>query len=77
VLDANLSLITLRQNEVVRAISGWAAIIALPTFIASVYGMNFDHMPELRWRFGYPAVILVILLICGGLWRYFKKVGWL
>jgi magnesium transporter len=77
VLEANLTQISVRQNDDMRKISAWVAIAVVPTMIAGIYGMNFDHMPELRWRFGYPAVILVILLICGGLYRYFKKVGWL
>jgi magnesium transporter len=77
VLEANLTQISVRQNDDMRKISAWVAIAVVPTMIAGIYGMNFDHMPELRWRFGYPAVILVILIICGSLYRYFKKVGWL
>ena len=60
VLEANLALLGVRQNEVVRAISAWAAIIAVPTFIASVYGMNFEHMPELDQRAGYPLALAVM-----------------
>ena len=77
VLQANLSQVTVRQNEDMRKISAWVAIIATPTMIAGIYGMNFDHMPELRWELGYPAVICLMLVICFGLWRYFKRVGWL
>jgi magnesium transporter len=77
VLDANLTQISVRQNDDMRKISAWVAIAVVPTMIAGIYGMNFDHMPELRWRLGYPAAILVILLICGSLYRYFRKVGWL
>jgi magnesium transporter len=77
VLEANLTQVSVRQNDDMRKISAWVAIAVVPTMIAGIYGMNFDHMPELRWRFGYPAVILVILLVCGTLYRYFKKVGWL
>src|SRR5207253_9694170 len=58
ILEANLALIAVRQNDVVRKISGWAAIVAVPTFIASVYGMNFRTMPELRWEAGYPLALL-------------------
>ena len=54
-LNANLGAISLRQNEIVRKVSGWAAIGIVPTLIASIYGMNFEHMPELRWGLGYPA----------------------
>jgi magnesium transporter len=77
VLQANLAQVGVRQNEDVRKISAWVAIIAVPTMIAGVYGMNFDHMPELEWQAGYPLVIGVMAAICLGLWRYFKRVGWL
>jgi magnesium transporter len=76
-LHANLTQISVRQNEDMRKISAWVAIIAVPTMIAGIYGMNFDHMPELRWRFGYPAVLLVILVICLFLYRRFRRAGWL
>ena len=76
-LQANLAQVSVRQNEDVRRISAWVAIIAVPTAIAGIYGMNFDDMPELRWSLGYPAVLLVMLIICTALYRYFKKVGWL
>jgi magnesium transporter len=76
-LQANLAQVAVRQNEDVRRISAWVAIIAVPTAIAGIYGMNFDHMPELRWELGYPAVLLVMLGICTMLYRYFKRVGWL
>jgi magnesium transporter len=77
VLEANLTQISVRQNDDMRKISAWVAIAVVPTMIAGIYGMNFDHMPELRWRFGYPAVLILILVICLSLYRYFKKVGWL
>jgi magnesium transporter len=77
VLQANLSVIAVAQNEVVKKISSWAAIITVPTFIASVYGMNFEHMPELRWHAGYPGVLLLMALAAFVLWRSFKRVGWL
>lgn len=77
VLQANLALITLRQNEVVRAISGWAAIIAVPTFIASVYGMNFEDMPELTWVGGYPLTLVVMVVIVAVMYRFFKRIRWL
>ena len=76
-LDANLSLITLRQNAVVRSISAWAAIIALPTFIASVYGMNFDDMPELHTEIGYPLALLAMALVVVTMYRFFKRIRWL
>jgi magnesium transporter len=77
VLTANLTQASVRQNEDVRKISAWAAVIAVPTMIAGLYGMNFDHMPELGWRFGYPVVLGLILVICFALYRYFRRVGWL
>ena len=76
-LQANLAQVAVRQNEDVRRISAWVAIIAVPTAIAGIYGMNFDQMPELRWELGYPAVLLVMLAFCTMLYRYFKRVGWL
>ena len=77
VLDANTAQISVRQNEDMRKISAWVAIIAVPTAVAGIYGMNFEHMPELRWELGYPGVLLVMATICFGLYRYFKRVGWL
>jgi magnesium transporter len=77
VLSANLAQVTVRQNEDVRRISAIVAILAVPTMIAGIYGMNFDHMPELEWTFGYPLVVAVMATICFGLYRYFKRVGWL
>jgi magnesium transporter len=77
VLSANLTQVTVQQNNDMRKISAWVAIVAVPTAIAAIYGMNFRHMPELKWQYGYPASLLVMLIICGSLYRYFKKVGWL
>ena len=53
-----------RQNEDMRKISAWVAILAVPTGVAAIYGMNFRHMPELTWTFGYPAVMILIACIC-------------
>jgi magnesium transporter len=77
ILDANTAQVGVRQNDDVRKISAWVAIAAVPTAVSAIYGMNFDHMPELRWTFGYPAVIAIILVVCVLLWRKFKRVGWL
>ena len=77
VLQANLTQVSIRQNEDMRRISAWVAIIAVPTMVAGIYGMNFDHMPELRWRFGYPAVMLLIVVACVLLFRRFRRAGWL
>ncbi len=76
-LQANLTQVSVRQNEDMRKISAWVAIIAVPTAIAGVYGMNFKVMPELEWRFGYPAVMLVIVAICAVLYLRFRRAGWL
>ncbi|MGH2841416.1 MAG: magnesium and cobalt transport protein CorA, partial [Solirubrobacteraceae bacterium] len=77
VLQANLAVISVQQNDVVKKISGWAAIITVPTLIASIYGMNFDHMPELKWRFGYPAALMVMVLVGVALHRVLRRAGWL
>jgi magnesium transporter len=76
-LEANLAQVSVRQNDDMRKITAWAAIAAIPTVIGAIYGMNFDHMPELHWRFGYPLVLLVIVAVCLGLYRRFKRIGWL
>jgi magnesium transporter len=77
VLQANLAQVTVRQNEDTRRISAWVAIVAVPTAIAGIYGMNFEYMPELKWTFGYPLVLAVILVICTLLYRRFRRSGWL
>jgi magnesium transporter len=77
VLEANLSQLGVRQNEDMRKISAWVAIAAVPTMIAGIYGMNFDHMPELGWTYGYPAVLVFMAVVCATLYRSFKKAGWL
>ena len=76
-LEANLSLVAVAQNEVMKKLTGWAAIIAVPTMVAGIYGMNFKFMPELDWRFGYPLVMAVTFGICGLLYVRFKRAGWL
>ena len=77
ILEANLAQVTVRQNQDVRTISAIVAIVAVPTMIAGIYGMNFEHMPELSWTFGYPLILVLMVSICFGVYRYFKKVGWL
>jgi magnesium transporter len=76
-LEANLSMVSVSQNEVVKRLTGWGAIVAVPTLIASIYGMNFAAMPELGWRFGYPFVLAVMVSVCGFLYYRFKRSGWL
>jgi len=77
VLNANLAQVSVQQNADMRRISAWVAIVAVPTMIAGIYGMNFDHMPELRWRLGYPGVLLVMTLACAALYRAFRRSHWL
>ena len=76
-VDAVLAKITLRQNNDMRKITAYAALLAVPTMLAGIYGMNFDYMPELHWRFGYPMAVLVMLTACLLLYRGFKRSGWL
>jgi magnesium transporter len=77
VLEANLALVSVNQNEVVKKISAVAGIIAVPTFIASVYGMNFDHIPELHWRIGYPLCLALMALTVLVLVGFFRRIDWL
>jgi magnesium transporter len=77
ILQAHLAQVTVAQNEDMRKITAWAAVIAVPTMVCGVYGMNFDHMPELHWTFGYPLVMGVIAVACSALYRGFRRNGWL
>ena len=76
-MSVNLSLVTVSQGEVVKRLAGWAALLAAPTLIASWYGMNFEHMPELHGRYSYAILIGVVGVVVLGLYRYLKKVRWL
>jgi magnesium transporter len=84
VLQANVARVTaiqsaiaLRQNEDMRKISAWAAIALVPTAVAGIYGMNFEHMPELKWRLGYPMALAFIVFVCSALYRTFRRNDWL
>ncbi|MGX1542468.1 magnesium and cobalt transport protein CorA [Streptomyces adustus] len=77
ILQAHLAQVTVAQNEDMRKITAWAAVIAVPTMVCGVYGMNFDHMPERHWQFGYPLVLGVIAVACLVLHRGFRRNGWL
>ncbi|MER6999959.1 magnesium/cobalt transporter CorA [Streptomyces sp. NPDC000410] len=77
ILQAHLAQMTVEQNESMRRITAWAAIVAVPTMVCGVYGMNFDHMPELRSVYGYPAVLTVIVVACVVIHRGFRRNGWL
>jgi magnesium transporter len=76
-MSVNLSLVTIAQGEVVKKLAGWAALLAAPTLIASWYGMNFTHMPELRGPYSYFALIGIVVVVVAGLYFYLKKVRWL
>ena len=76
-ISVNLSLITLQENEVTKRLAGYAALVAVPTLIAGIYGMNFDHMPELRWQWGYPLALAAMVIIDGYLFYRFRKAKWL
>jgi len=76
-LEAHLSLTAVAQNDAMKKLAGWAAIIGVPTMVAGVYGMNFKFMPELEWRYGYPAVMAGLAVVCGFLYSRFKRSGWL
>jgi len=75
--DADQSRIGVQQNNDMRRMSAWAAIFAVITVFAGIYGMNFTNMPELKWSFGYPLLLVVMLVISVVLYRKFKKSGWL
>ncbi|MCX5344607.1 magnesium/cobalt transporter CorA [Streptomyces sp. R-74717] len=77
ILSAQLAQVGVRQNDDMRKISAWAAMAAVPTMVAGIYGMNFEHMPELRWVWAYPAVIVLMGSVVFGLYRQFKRRGWL
>jgi magnesium transporter len=76
-LNAHLALASVSQNEDTKRLAAWAAILAVPTMIAGLYGMNFDNIPELHWRLGYPLATGLMLLVCTLLYRGFKRSGWL
>ncbi len=76
-ISVNLSMITLSENEVTKRLAAGAALVAVPTLIAGVYGMNFEHMPELHWAFGYPLSLIAMIGIDLYLYYRFRKSGWL
>ncbi len=76
-MDAAATKVGIQQNTDMRKISSWAAIAAVPTMVAGVYGMNFEFMPELNWRWSYPALLLVLAVVCFFLWRSLHRNRWL
>jgi magnesium transporter len=77
ILSVNLTLVGINQNDEVKKISAWAAILFAPTLVASIYGMNFEYMPELSWTVGYPFALALMVLTAVLLHRAFKRAGWL
>jgi len=76
-IQVNVAMITYGETEVTKRLAAWAALIAVPTFIASLYGMNFKHMPELEWPIGYPLVLAIMVVFDFYFWYRFRKAGWL
>lgn len=76
-MNVNLSLVTFGQNEVVKKLAGWAAMLAVPTLVTGWYGMNFAHMPELTKPWAYPSVLVFTLALCGGLYYLLRRARWL
>lgn len=77
VMNTYMAMVNMGQNEVVRKLAAWAGILAVPTAIAGIYGMNFDFMPELHWKYSYLVIMLFIGSLCGYLYYNFKRLKWL
>ncbi|MCK6432424.1 MAG: magnesium and cobalt transport protein CorA [Burkholderiaceae bacterium] len=76
-IQVNLSMVTIEESEVTKRLAAWAGIFAVATFFVGVWGMNFEHMPELKTWWGYPAALTLIGATCGTLWWRFRRSGWL
>lgn len=76
-MGVNLALVGVRQNEVVKRLAGWGAILAIPTVVFSLYGMNFEFMPELKWHYGYPAAVAFTVGACAFAFRRLRATGWI
>ncbi|MDB5731149.1 MAG: corA [Variovorax sp.] len=76
-IQVNLSMVTIEESEITKKLAAWASIFAVCTAFAGIWGMNFEHMPELKWRYAYPAALLLIATTCTLLYRRFRRVGWL
>jgi magnesium transporter len=76
-ISVNLSMVTLREGETMKQLAAYAALLAVPTMVAGIYGMNFEHMPELKWTYGYPLALGAMVLLDAILWLRFKKARWL
>ncbi len=76
-IQVNLSMVAIDESEVNKRLAAWAAIFAVATAFAGIWGMNFEHMPELRWKYGYPVALATMVGVCLYLYRRFRKSGWL
>jgi len=76
-IQVNLSMVTIEESETTKRLAAWAGIFAVATAFVGVWGMNFEHMPELKWTWGYPVSLAVIAVVCGVMYRRFRKAGWL
>ncbi len=76
-IQVNLSMVTIEESETTKRLAAWAGIFAAATAFAGIWGMNFEHMPELKWRYGYPGALAIIVVACALLYRRFRRVGWL
>jgi magnesium transporter len=76
-IQASISLVSIEEGKVTKRLAGWAAIFAVATAFVGVWGMNFDLMPELRWKYGYPAALATVAVVCGYLFHRFRRARWL
>ena len=76
-VQVNLSMVTIEESEVTKKLASWASIFAVCTAFAGIWGMNFEHMPELKWEYGYPAALLLMIGTCVYLYWRFRRAGWL
>jgi len=76
-IHVNLSMVTIEENEVMKRLAAWASIFAVCTAFAGIWGMNFEHMPELKWTYGYAGALLLISCTCSYLYYRFRRAGWL
>jgi magnesium transporter len=76
-IQVNLSLVTIEESETTKRLAAWAGIFAVATALVGVWGMNFEHMPELKWKWGYPMALGTIAIACSLMWWRFKRTRWL
>ncbi len=76
-IQVNLSMVSIEENEVNKRLAAWAAIFAVTTAFVGIWGMNFDVMPELKWKYGYPFALGIVITVCGALYYRFRRLGWL